>query len=330
MWLHILIVLHLLASDIQLPSDFNERLTAITGNNLPQVELLPQARPTLIDVPRVAAAPVKDAQAAKLAAQAKRAIVIDADSGAVLYSKNADEPAAMASIAKLMVALVTLEEMESLDQVITVPKEILELEEASTLVGFTPGEKVRVSELLVGLLIASGNDAALTLAHGLAGDEAGFVELMNAKAERLGLSGTHFVNSTGLDAKGHQSTAREVAYLLIEAGKVQRLRDLSQRANATVTTESGSAYYVSSTDKLLGQTDLDVLLAKTGTTDEAGAAFTLLAERDGQRIAVVILDSPDRFTEAEHLVKAALDAFRWPDALAGTDANGEEDSAFGG
>lgn len=334
MWVHFLVVLHLLASDIQLPGDFNDRLTAITERYVPEVQLDVGERPQLVELPKVAAKPQllregeSGAGASVLTAQAKRAIVLDAESGAVLLEKNADDPAAMASLAKMMVALVTLEKMDSLDQVLTVPKEIHDLEEYSTLVGFVPGDKVTVGELLRGLVIASGNDAALTLAMGLADTEEDFVELMNDKAERLGMSHTTFVNSSGLDAEGGESTARDLAYLLIEASKVPLLRSTSEIADATIDTENGNSYFVHTTDDLIGQTALDVEFAKTGTTDNAGKAFGILAQERGRRIAVIVLDSPDRFTEAEELVQKAVATFVWPDAIVG--AGSEEESGFGG
>lgn len=325
----------MLAQDIRLPADFNERLTRITEQYVPEVHLTPQSGTTLVTVPPVAPLPVKrsSTSAATLTAQADRAIVVDVSSGAVLFGKNQDQPAPIASITKLMVALVTLDKMDSLDQVLSVPREINDLEELSTVVGLAPGEKISVRELLKGLLVASGNDAALTLAHGLAGSEDEFVDWMNQKAERLGMTKTHFVNSTGLDARGGESTAREVAYLLIEASKVQRLRDLSELSTATVETENGSSYFVKSTDKLIGQTDLDIELAKTGNEDEAGPCFALIASDGQQRIAVVVLNSPDRFGEAERLVETALDTYRWADAVVGANGGGDlksEGSAFGG
>lgn len=328
-----LIILHLLASDIRLPGDFNAHLSAITEQYVPEQILSPEARQQLVEVPAVSPVPVKRTAggAAELAAQAERAIVVDVNSGAVLFDKNPDEPAAMASIAKLMVALVTLDEMDSYEQVLTVPQSVNDLEELSTVVGFAPGQKITVGELLKGLLVASGNDAALTLAHGLAGSEDGFVDLMNKKAERLGMTNTTFANSTGLDQRGGESTAREVAYLLIEASKVERLRALSELTSATVTTENGNAYYVQTTDKLIGQTALDIEIAKTGNEDLAGPCFALLAGDGTQRLAVVVLNSPDRFGEAERLVETALDVYAWPDAVIGADGDlKQEGSAYGG
>jgi len=318
----------MLASDIRLPGDLNTRLAAITERYVPEVSLEPAERPVLVDLPTVAPIPVKLAAetgggsadaAEELSAEADRAIVIDVDSGAVLFSKNPDQPAPIASISKLMVALVALDKMDSLDQELTVPKEISNLEELSTMVGFVPGEKVTVRELLKGLLVASGNDAAITLADGLAGSESEFVDWMNEKAERLGMTDTHFVNSTGLDERGGESTARNVAYLLIEASKASRLRDLSELSSATVETESGNSYFVRSTDKLIGQTNLDIELAKTGNEDLAGPCFALLAGNGEQRLAVVVLNSTDRFGEAENLLETALDVFSWPEAIVGAD-----------
>ncbi len=333
---HLLLILHLLASDIRLPGDFNARLTAITERHLPELSLAPGERPVLVDMPEVAAVPERIAAGENgaggaLAAQADRAIVVDVSSGTELYGKNEDQPAPIASITKLMVALVTLDKMDSLDQVLTVPADVRNLEELSTVVGLVPGERVSVRELLKGLLVASGNDAALTLADGLAGSESQFVDWMNSKAERIGMSKTHFANSTGLDARGGESTARNVAYLLIEASKVQRLRDLSELTSATVETENGSSYFVKSTDKLIGQTNLNIAIAKTGNEDEAGPCFGVIAGDSARQVAVVVLNSPDRFGEAERLVQTALDTYRWADAIVGAEGTlKQKGSAFGG
>ncbi|MFH0830673.1 MAG: serine hydrolase [Parcubacteria group bacterium] len=321
-------VLHLLASDVQLPMDWNERLSALTEQYVATPEIVLQEQPLPVDVPEVALLPVERESAARLAAKAKRAIVLDADSAKVLLAKNADEPASIASIAKLMVALVALDRMDSLDQTLKVPKSISKLEVPSTLVGFVPGDQVTVRELLKGLLVASGNDAAHTLAVGLAGDEAEFVDWMNQKAEELGLANTNFANATGLDAKGNQSTARDVAFLLLEAAKSPLLRQFSQMTQGSVTIENGGSYYVDATDDLLGHSDFDIEIAKTGTTDNAGAAFAVLAREGERRIAVVVLDSPERFPETERLVAETLASYRWPEASVG--GGSAEKSDFGG
>lgn len=328
MWINFLMVINLLAQDVQLPGDWNERLVAVTERYVPEVEITREQEPLPVDVPVVAPLATETAKASKLTAQAKRAIVVDADSAQVLLEKNSDEAASIASITKLMVALVAMERMESLDQVLTVPKSISKLEVPSTLVGFVPGDEVTVRELLKGLLVASGNDAAHTLAVGLAGSEKEFVAWMNDKAEELGLDSTTFANATGLDAKGAQSTARDVAFMLIESAKSSLLREFSQMSNGMVATEDGSEYYVDATDDLLGHSDFAIEMGKTGTTDFAGASFAVLANTGERRMAVVVLDSPERFPEAEQLVADALDAYQWPAAQAGAGGSGSSD--FGG
>lgn len=323
-------VVNLLAQDVQLPGDLNERLVAVTERYVPAVEIARQQDPLPVDIPEVAPLAAERDDAEKFAAQAKRAIVLDADSAQVLLAKHADEPAAIASIAKLMVALVTLDRMDSLEQVLTVPKSISKLEVPSTLVGFVPGEEVTIRQLLKGLLVASGNDAAHTLAVGLAGSEADFVDWMNDKAKDLGLEKTHFANSTGLDAEGNESTARDVAFLLLEASKSSLLRDLSHMSSATVATEDGNEYVVDATDDLIGQADFEIEMAKTGTTDKAEACFAVLANTGERRLVVVVLASPNRFPEAEQLVAGALDVFEWPSAQVGAGSAGNGSSDFGG
>jgi len=331
----LLTILHLLAGDLQLPPALHDPLVSITEQYVPRPELLtPGARVATSAgeprVPRPSPLPSKDRNAVAFKAQAARAIVLDADTAEVLFEKNADQAAPMASIAKLMVAIEALDSADSLDQVLTVPKTIADLDPASSVAGFKVGEEVSVRSLMTALLVASSNDAAVTLAHGLAGSEKKFVERMNARAAELGLSKTSFANATGLDAKGNESTARDLAFLLLVAERDPLIRELTTTGATSIRTESGNSYYLKPTDQLLGRASFDISAAKTGTTDDAGLSFVVLGERDGRRILTVLLDSPDRFEEAERAMQFAFDSFSWPTA-GGSRVGGElEPSRIGG
>ena len=144
------------------------------------------------------------------AISAKRAYVLDAVSGRVLYEKNPDERSLIASTTKIMTALIVCEQCNVLDR-IRIPKEAVGIEGSSMYL--QEGEVLTLQELLYGLMLSSGNDAAVALAIYCGGTVEGFAEMMNDKARVLGLSGTHFVNPNGLDAPGHYSTARDLAVL---------------------------------------------------------------------------------------------------------------------
>ena len=146
---------------------------------------------------------------------ARSACLVDADSGKLLYSKNADKRMPMASTTKVMTAIVALESKVPLDTVIKIPKAAVGIEGSS--VYLKEGESIALEDLLYSLLLASANDASVAIAIAVAGSEDAFVELMNKKARELGLSNTHFSNPHGLDDKEHYTTARELAQIMAYA-----------------------------------------------------------------------------------------------------------------
>jgi D-alanyl-D-alanine carboxypeptidase (penicillin-binding protein 5/6) len=161
------------------------------------------------DIPSwtITAAPSASAQATP-DITATAAILIDSDSGAVLYAKNPDERLPMASTTKIMTAILVLESLE-LDKKVVVPKSATGT--AGSLAGLVWGEVLTVEQLLYALLVPSGNDAALTLAQETAGSVQAFVQKMNEKAEEMGLTNTHFANPNGLHLENHYSSARDLA-----------------------------------------------------------------------------------------------------------------------
>lgn len=156
----------------------------------------------------LAAAVFLPAQANALSA--RRACVLDAVSGRILQEKNSREPSLIASTTKIMTALVVCEQCNVLDRM-RIPKQAVGIEGSSMYL--REGEILTLQELLYGMMLSSGNDAAVALAIYCGGTVEGFAELMNDKARQLGLTGTHFVNPNGLDAPDHYSTARDLAVL---------------------------------------------------------------------------------------------------------------------
>ena len=152
------------------------------------------------------------------------AIVIEADTGTALWEKNADEHRAMASTTKIMTALLTIE-AGGLDREFTVDPLAILVE--GTSMGLREGDRVSRRDLLYGILLPSGNDAANAAAVSVSGSIGAFVELMNSRAQELGLSNTHFVTPSGLDADGHYTTARDLANLAAFAMKNEVFREVA-------------------------------------------------------------------------------------------------------
>ncbi len=212
---------------------------------------------------------------------AESCILMDAQSGTVIYEKNPDSRMLIASTTKIMTALVALEN-GSPDDVVEIKPEWTAVEGSS--MGLAPGEFCSMRELLYGLLLASGNDAGVALACHTAGSEEQFAELMNAKAEQLGMENSHFANPHGLDDTAHYSTARDMAILAAEAMKNSELALIASTSEVRL----GSNRYFSNHNKLLRSCEGCIGL-KTGYTSKAGRTLVSVCERDGTRLICVTL-----------------------------------------
>lgn len=219
---------------------------------------------------------------------AHAAILVHMDSGKVLYEKNADERMLIASTTKIMTALVALENC-SPEERVTITEAYCAVEGSSAYL--TPGGSCTVEELLYGLLLASGNDAALALAEHVGGSEAAFVEMMNDCAAQLKLRNTHFSNPHGLDAEDHYSTAEDLARITAEAMK----NELFAQIVSTPVQRFDSRLYANH-NKLLRRFD-GCCGVKTGYTKAAGRCLVSAAERDGLRLVCVTLSDPDDWAD---------------------------------
>lgn len=226
---------------------------------------------------------VKIPARAELAVSAKAAILMHADSGRVLYEKNADEHMLIASTTKIMTAIVVLEHCE-LDDLVEVDSRSAGIEGSSMYL--KAGESYTVEDLLYGLLLVSGNDAASALALHVADSMEEFAELMNAKAAELGMTESSFKNAHGLDEEGHYSTARDMAKL---AAYCIGNEDFARIAG-TVSHTVGEQTLVNH-NRLLREYD-GCLGLKTGYTMAAGRTLVTCAERDGARYVCVTLNDP--------------------------------------
>lgn len=221
---------------------------------------------------------------------ARAAILIEAESGEVLFGQEIHKELPMASTTKIMTALLTLEE-KNLWQEFTVSPEAIRVEGSS--MGLREGDTVSLYALAAGMLLSSGNDAAGAAAVRVAGSREKFVERMNRRAALLGMNGTHFETPSGLDGEKHYSTAFDLALLAREALRNPLFYELCSQTSVSVT--FGNPPYerrLRNHNKLLSLYP-EAVGVKTGFTKKAGRCLVSAAERDGVRLIAVTLGCPD-------------------------------------
>jgi D-alanyl-D-alanine carboxypeptidase len=268
----------------------------------------------------VAPYPVKQPGAVEPVIDAKSALLVDLPSGTTLYAKDPDARLPIASITKLMSALVIVERTKS-DAIITVPK--LQNRPEESLMGVREGDQLYVDDLLAGSLIASGNDATSALARAVAGSEGRFVDQMNKRAKELGMDDTHFDNPTGYGTGENVSTARDLVVLSRAALAQPRIRQLVGLQEKTVSavnvpaatpenpTPAGpNQYQLKTTDELLGGY-LPIAGLKTGTSDAAGPSVISELVSGERQLLAIVLNSPNRFQENKSMLDWALNSYTW-------------------
>jgi D-alanyl-D-alanine carboxypeptidase/D-alanyl-D-alanine carboxypeptidase (penicillin-binding protein 5/6) len=226
------------------------------------------------------------AEAEPVAVSAKACVLMDAQSGAVLYARNADEKRPMASTTKIMTTLLTLESGD-LDSEFVVDSDAIRVEGSS--MGLRAGDAVTKRVLCAGMLLPSGNDAANAAAVAVAGSIPAFLTLMNKRAAEIGMTRTCFATPSGLDAEGHGASARDMALLAREALKNDDFAAICRQKSMRVM--FGNPPYARTlynTNKLLGR-DETVIGMKTGFTDAAGRCLVSACERSGRRLICVTL-----------------------------------------
>ncbi len=230
------------------------------------------------------------------AVAAETAFLFDANTGLALYSKNADVELPQASCTKIMTALIAVERGK-LDQVITVGADAHALVGPdSSYMGLDTGEKLTLSDLLYGLLLPSGNDAAVAIADGIAGSVPAFVALMNQRAQQLGLTHTHFENPHGLDAPGHYTSARDLATLAAVALRNPTIEKMTSTLVYDIpASPTHKAYHlVTGNDLLPGARSPypGAIGVKPGYTGPAGYTMAFAAVRFGHLIVGAVLHDP--------------------------------------
>ena len=243
----------------------------------------------------------------------KSAILIDYESGNVLYESNADERVPVASIVKLMTALITMEDIEA--GKLNLDDKIIASEYASSMGGsqvFVDAySEYSVDEMLKSVIVASANDASVVLAEKIAGSEDAFVARMNKRAKELGLNNTVYVNANGLPEPGQYSTARDVANLTKEILKHKKYFEYSTIWIDNLIHPSGRKTEIVNTNKLIRYfKGCDA--GKTGSTDEAGYCLTASAQKGNMRLIAVVLGaqtSTARFNETSKLLNYGFNNF---------------------
>ena len=241
------------------------------------------------------------AYAAGPVVSAASAILVDAESGRVLYDKDAHTRRGIASTTKLMTALVAAEAVIDLSDQVEILREDT-LTEGSSMY-LKVGERVTVEALFYGLLLQSGNDAALALARYCAGDVETFVSWMNQKARDLGMMDSHFANPNGLDDDGHYSTAADMALLAAACMDNELLAKIVSARTATVGERTFANH-----NKLLSLYP-DCVGMKTGYTKASGRTLVSAARRDGQLLLCVTLNDPDDWKDHAALFDYGFETF---------------------
>ncbi len=245
---------------------------------------------------------------------AKSGILIESSSGKILYEKNKSERVSIASLTKMMVQIIVLENIESgktkWDDIVTASSNASGM--GGTQIWLSTGERMSVRDLFKGMSIVSANDATVALAEYIAGSEANFVKLMNEKAKTLNLKNTVFKNCTGLDEEGHFSSAEDLAIIARELLKHDEILKFSSVYEDYIRVNTPNKYWLVNTNKLIrffnGADGL-----KTGFTDDALYTMAATAKRDNLRLIVIVLgeaDSKTRNNEAMELLNYGFDNYK--------------------
>lgn len=273
---------------------------------------LPLVRLVDFPVPSVFPYPVKISSVSAPEITARSAVVMDVASKVVLWSKEPELELRPASLTKMAAALVALEKYQ-LDDILTVNH----LYPGGAQMGLWEGEEISVENLLYGLLLPSGNDAAFVLAENFPGGTAEFIVAMNDKVAQLGLRNTRFVNPTGEEDGDHFSTAWDLAHLASWAMENPVFSRMVKTSEIVVASADQSRWHELESTNILLKEGLGVKGVKTGWTEEAGGCFVAYLERGEERLVVVLLKSEDedaRFEDARLLIEWALASHAWEKA----------------
>ena len=263
----------------------------------------------------VQAIPMAKSTSSQIQSDARAVLLMDAGTGIVLYEKNGYQSMPMASLTKIMTAILILES-HKLNEVVTISDNYASMPEGQigVRIWLRKYEKITVENLLIGLLVRSGGDAALALAKHHSGSTDAFVKEMNTRAKILNLQNTNFTNPIGLDHKNHYASAYDLSILTKYALHNPAFRRIVKLPSASISSTDGKiTHKFEGTNYLLYNNDgLDIQGVKTGTTLAAGQCLiNLVRDDNGKEVIVVVLDSKARFTESKYLIKWVLNNFIW-------------------
>ena len=254
--------------------------------------------------------PYKVDNVSDLDIKAKAAVAFDVGTNMILFDKNSKERMSIASLTKMMTALVVLENVD-LNGVVTISKSAFDTDGRKD--GLAINEKINTKDLLKIMLIRSNNTAAVSLAEHTSGSVEEFVKLMNKKADLLGLKNTNFFNPTGFDSKENYSTAYDVAQLFDYALGKPLIWEILRTQRLNLTSLNGNVKHrLKNTNLLLGKIK-NITGGKTGFTDEAGQCLVLIVGDpiDDHRIISVVLGAEDRFLETKKLIRWVFKSYKW-------------------
>lgn len=239
---------------------------------------------------------------------ARAAFAFDLASGSILYAKSFDEELPIASLTKLITAII-VDESASLDAVVEVKK--TDVNVVGSNMGLVPGEKIKVIDLLRGMLIPSSNDAALTLANFVSGSPEKFVERMNEKARELNLTSTNFNNPVGWDSEENYSTALDLSKVVAEFLKHPTLSEIVKTKETNISSvDHVFTHQLRTTNKLLLE-DQSISGIKTGFTSHAKGSLILRVRRGGGEIVTIVLGSDNREDDSHKLLEWVFQVYRW-------------------
>lgn len=237
---------------------------------------------------------------------AQKAVVIDKSTSTVLYQKSSNEKCSMASTTKIMTCLIACEKLKQND-IVTITNKMLDKTEGS-LIYLKVGDKITVSDLIKGALLASGNDAANSLAVYTSGSVSEFVKLMNLYAIKFKMSNTHFETPSGLDSKNHYSTAYDMALLTSHALDNEIFASVCKLQKADITI-NGNVQTIYNHNKLLYQTE-DCIGVKTGFTEKSGRCLVSAYDYKGSTIIIVTLNDYDDWNDHKKLFSYAKNQYK--------------------
>jgi len=272
-------------------------LTRVPSNKVTTTGELPKLYPYPVTIEN----PQKPAEIS-----AKSAIIIDAKTGVALFEKDPDTRHLPASTTKLLTAIVAQERCD--------PQKVVKVErvvEEGTQMGLSEGDLVSVGNLLYGLLVASGNDAAFVLADSCSDSYIHFVASMNQKAKELGMKNSHFINPAGFDDPLQYSTARDLAKLAkVAVANLQIAKIVATRSIVVTDQLTTKTYYLENINKLLGEVE-GLEGVKTGQTEGSLEILLTKTTRNSHTIITAVLGSDDRFSESKQLIEWVFANHRW-------------------